>query len=182
MRQAKPVGKAVGRSRVRPAAWFCRLLVWAALAAAAAAQAGPPAITVDRGGQESGEPAAVTIRFPYGCPVLRFPAPPRQEGHDFVLLVEATGARCDERVTQQAFTATLGPLAPGSYTVRAKKLEDESVIASATFELAAAQTTSAPPLRDRVALRLTRAPADLTLSRQSPRRLAQAAADTPPSR
>jgi hypothetical protein len=165
MRQEKPVGKAVGRSRVRPAAWVCQLLLWAAWIAAAAAQAGPAAITVDRGGQESGEPAAVTIRFPYGCPVLRFPAPPRQEGHDFVLLVEATGARCDERVTQQAFTATLGPLAPGSYTVRAKKLEDESVIASATFELAAAQTTAAPALWDRADLLLAQVPADLALPR-----------------
>ena len=162
MRQEKPVGKAVGRSRGRLAGWVCQLLLWAAVASA---QEGPAAITVDRGGQESGEPAAITIRFPYGCPVLRFPAPPRQEGHDFVLLVEATGARCDQRVTQQAFTATVGPLAPGSYTVRAKKLEDESVIASATFELTAAQTISAPALWDHVALRLARAAAGFTLSR-----------------
>jgi hypothetical protein len=158
MRQDEPVGNAVGRFWMRLAGGLPRRLpllpavVAAALwAAVAAAQEGPAAITVDRGRLETGEPAAITIRFPYGCPVLRFPAPPRQQDHDFVLLVEATDARCDERVTQQAFTATVGPLAAGSYTVRAEKLKDESVIASATFDLAAAQATPAAAPGDRTA-------------------------------
>jgi|HubBroStandDraft_3_1064219.scaffolds.fasta_scaffold11602_2 hypothetical protein len=130
MRQDKPVGGAVGRFGVQLAAWIILLT-----AAPAAAQRGPAMITVDGAGQDAGEPIALTISFPYGCPVLRFPGSPRQQGHDLVVLVEATAARCDEQVTRQSFTATLGPLAPGSYTVNAEKLDDLTVLASATFEV-----------------------------------------------